>query len=73
MIKISEKVDKPTLTMDSAIIFHSLLKKELIQNIYLYLPFLLPFHFSSSEPPFSHISLFLNEINPSLQVKSEEI
>ena len=30
MIKISGKVDKPTLTMDSAIlIFHSSLKKEL--------------------------------------------
>ena len=33
MIKISGKVDKPTLTMDSAIwIFCSLLKKELLQN-----------------------------------------
>ena len=27
MIKISGKVDKPTLTMDSAMIFHSLFKK----------------------------------------------
>ena len=33
MIKISGKVDKPALTMDSAIlIFRSLLKKELHQN-----------------------------------------
>ena len=33
MIKISGKVDKPTLTMDSAVlIFRSLLKKELLQN-----------------------------------------
>ena len=32
MIKMSGKVDKPTLTTDSTMIFPSLLKKELLQN-----------------------------------------
>ena len=32
MIKISEKVDKTTLTTDSAMIFRSLLNKELLQT-----------------------------------------
>ena len=33
MIKICGKLNKPTLTMDSAIlVFHSLLKEELLQN-----------------------------------------
>ena len=33
MIKISRKVDKPTLTTDSAMIFRSLFKKELLHNL----------------------------------------
>ena len=32
MIKVSGKVYKPKLTTDSAMIFRSLLKKELLQN-----------------------------------------
>ena len=32
VIKISWNMDKPTLTMDSAMIFPSLFKKELLQN-----------------------------------------
>ena len=32
MIKICAKVDKPTPTMNLAMLFHSLLKKELVQR-----------------------------------------
>ena len=42
-----------------------------LHHIYLYLSLLLPFHFSFLEPPSSHASLFLTEINPSLLVKSQ--
>ena len=42
MIKISGKVDKPTLIMDIAfLIFCSLLKKELLQNYFNYFTILL--------------------------------
>ena len=40
MIKISGKVDKLTLTIDSAMIFRSLFKKELHQNENVFVFFL---------------------------------
>ena len=41
-----------------------------LQHKFFYLSLFLAFYFLFSEPPSSHISLFLTEINPSLLVKS---